>query len=192
MQFGENISYILTGLGWLIAVACILRKYRWKNGAFTCFLSDIVTATFASITLVLVVNFSFSLYIDLKEEQEVNSKLGQDMASQQRSFEELQDQYSLLSAELETLKSRNRRLASENVELRQLAESSANTLIEDLRAIWNLHQGERLETRSTIDKHFGNNEVFALNSLSFYFFANNFVISCLLEGEDVYCEQEDD
>ena len=191
-QFDESITYTLTGLGWLIAMTCILRKYIWKSGTFSCFLSEMVTVTFASITLVLIIDFSLFVYIDLKEEREINATLTQDISSHIISSKELLVQHSSLIEKHKELQIGNRNLVSENSALKKrLSEYSTNTIIHELRSEWLSKQAgnNKIITRDPIDKYFGRSNEYMLDSLKLRFVANNDRVSCVLEGELIHCEE---
>ena len=88
IEIGKAIGYIdiaaatmIAALGWLIAVLCIFRKHISGKGKYICFFSDLVVATFVTITFALVVELSFGIYTDLQEEKAANLSLRGEVAN---------------------------------------------------------------------------------------------------------------
>ena len=189
----ENVAFVGIGLGWLIAVICILRNfYNWSRGRYICLLSDIVRASFATITIALVINFSLVIYVDLRNAESENIRLLSDATAREGTI-------GALRAENESLSQANRSL-SENiqnlsVELARLQDN--RNFISGLREFWQDRAfrdafGEHYKPQVTqiLEQHFGESgDVYELRQLTFAFrpLGSNMYINCDWDDPFLYC-----
>ena len=189
----ETLSFALVGLGWLIAITCILRKHKSERTPHPCLVGDIITATFATITVVLVIDISFSVYIDLRSAEASNVKLLEVINEKDRSILQLQSEKTHLDRDRAKLSGEVSRLSDENERLREeIVEVSANntTIAEEFQLLWANGEWDSDEGLESIRKHFGADDAIQVYGLAFSFFVDSTGrITCILyDSGSLNCE----
>ena len=189
----EHVAYTGIGFGWLIAVICILRNFcNWTRGRYFCLLSDITKATFATITIALVVYISADIYVDLRNSASENTRLVSDAAARERTIEKL-------LADGDNFSQMNLQLISDierlNQEINWLQEN--RTLVSDLRDFWSGdsrqdNSGDTYIEKVTriLERHFGEfSDVYELEHLKFQIrpTGSTTYVNCNWDDPYLYC-----
>ena len=189
----EIVAYTAVGLGWFIAVICILRNfYDWTRGRYVCLLSDIVKATFATITIALVINISLIVYVDMSNADSEITRLHSDANARERTIGEL-------IAETKNLSQMNMKLTSDietlSKEISRLQDK--RTLVSDLRDFWQLDTTQndlgvidKEKVTRLLEKHIGSfSDEYDLHDLQFHIrlVNSNEYLDCSWDNPYLYC-----
>ena len=156
-QLNETITYGVIGVGWLVAVICILRRQLLEKGKYSCLVGDIISATFTTITLGLVITLFFAVYIDLRNSQSSNQSLKDQVMFKDRTIDDLTQKVTHLSKLTANQEANYKSLSSEKIRLTKQLEND-KTIVEDLMNLWK--KGKLTEDGSalqSVHRHFGEN-----------------------------------
>ena len=182
------ITYTVIGFGWLAAVTCILRKHDWKKSDKFCLARDLVAATFTSITLVLVINLSFTIITNLSTIESQNSELQRKLLVSEATIGELKLNITNLTNDNSRLIDDRDRTKSVNSTLHQkIAKLKATntTIVDELISLREKNELQHpMLAKQPIQKHFGVDHAIQINHLEFTFTTNSTdTITCRVDRD---------
>jgi hypothetical protein len=148
----------ITGIGWLLSVACIFLKFDSSKDKAICLVSDLARVTFVSLTLVLsiaiILNLSFAIQLILENGQSISMRSGRE-----DFIAELQRNLTSSEARIATLEAQIGDLQNDIQELSERANEPFAALSEDLKELHEQRDVTNETATRVIVDHLGNFEI---------------------------------